>query len=276
MFLLKQRYYIDTLSNLYTKPVTNCGFVISDESHNQYNTHFGGEFNLTNVEDLTLDHFSYEKFVLFVDDHTYIALYNTLVENLLIQYPVLEQFKDAIKLGIQTHCLMDMKITSIHDETLDLPFQLLLHEISFEFLIPIIACSNIRVDRLVKTKLDNFVNVWFDFMVYKTEIKYAKYLISQGTSQLSDFVMVKNNWEYVFNSLITLFEQSSDVIGDTYYDLVFLKNWKLINKDYNKLIDFLSNNVVRFLSSNNYKYNEWLVEILFKQVSNERNLTAIQ
>ena len=132
------------------------------------------------------------------------------------------------------------------------------------------------MDRLVKTKLDNFVNVWFDFMVYKTEIKYAKYLISQGASQLSDFVMVKNNWEYVFNSLITLFEQSSEVIGDTYYDLVFLKNWKLINKDYNKLIDFLSNNVVRFLSSNNYKYNEWLVEILFKQVSDERNLTAIQ
>lgn len=276
MFLLKQKYYVDTLSNLYTKPVTQCGFVITDENHDQYNTQFGGVFNLTKVEDLTLDHLSYEKFVLFVDDHTYIALYNTLVKNLLIQYPVLERFKDAILLGIHTHLLMDMNITSIHDETLDLSFDLLLHEISFEFLIPILACSNIRLDRLVKAKLEKFVNVWFDFMLYKTEIKYAKYLISQGASQLSDFVMVKGNWEYVFTSLIKLFEQSSDVIGDTYYDLVFLKNWMLINKDYTKLIDFLSNNVVRFLSSNNYKYNEWLVEILFKRVSDERNITAIQ
>lgn len=275
MFLIKGKYYVDALSKLYTTNATRSGFVITDPNNEYYGIEFG-EFNINSLSDLNVEHLSYDKFVLYVEDRNYVILYNTLVKNILTQYNILKPFEQDIMLGVHTHLIMDMNINSLITDTIDLDFNLPLGEISIEFLIPILYLSNCRIDRQIKLKLEKFVDIWFNFMVTVSRIKYGKYLIKTDQHDITNCIMIKDDWEIVFQRLIKLTEQQVGVIGDSYHDLVFLRNWMLINKDYNKLVDYVSKNVVRFLSSNNYKYNEWLVEILFKRVNNECHVTFIE
>lgn len=267
MFLIKNTFYVDCVTNLYTKPVNNCGFVITDPTNELFHQDVG-EFNIDDIHKVSNFSFLDEKFILYVSEYDYVLLYNSLIKKILDVYPCLKPFADDIYKAQKIHIMSDMEL-QIHSETIDLTQLDIsnLHELSYEFLIPVLYITKPRIDRFIKEKLNNFIGKWKSHLHQKCYTKILQYFIYINSDKLDMLLSFKKHDVDSFNMLlkmsIMLKSEQSDLFGEIYDEILFLHTFA---NNWESLVDFLISHQVRYVQSGNYKYNEYLINILSKAV----------
>lgn len=271
MFLVKNTFYIDSITNLYTKPVKNCGFIITDEQNDLYNKQLG-EFNYTDIDGLSKINFDLEKFILYVEPYNYVKIYNSLINKILDTYECLQPYEQIIKNGKSLHVLHEIEIDD-HDEFIDLENLNIskLHELSFEFLIPILFLTKPRIDRYIKEKLVRFVLSWKQSVHQKCYHKVLKdYISNSDFDGAKTLLLLKTFNNDTFVELLNLCKSLQPIrdhfMGELRFEVDFLLTF---NNNWESLVDFIINYSVRYLDSKNYKYNEILIQYLFGVISNE-------
>lgn len=267
MFLIKNTFYVDCITNLYTKPVRNCGFIISDTTNELYNQPLG-DFNLTSMESIGTFSFVQEKFILYVSEYDYVLLYNSLIKKVINNYNSLEQYVDVINLAKRIHVISDMNLSD-HDDFVELSSLDLsnLHELSYEFLLPVLYITKPRIDRFIKEKLNNFLLSWKSYLHKKCYTKLINHLICIQSSQIDVLMQWRTFTDTHFNILLSACiswkQQEPELFGEIFNEILFLQKF---DNNWDGLVDFLVSNNVRYIQSGNYKYNEYLISILSKAI----------
>lgn len=271
MFLVKNTFYVDSISNLYTKQVKNCGFIITDQQNDLYKKELG-EFNFTDIDNIHKINFEQEKFILYVEPYNYVKIYNSLIHKIINTYPCLQPYEQFIFDGKSLFVLHEIGIDD-HDDFFDLTSLdiMKLHELSFEFLIPILFLTQPRIDRYIKEKLTKFIISWKNHVHKKCYDKVLKYyIISKDLNSAKSLLLLKNHHSDTFIDLLTLCKtiqsNSESFLGEILYEIEFLFTF---NNNWASLVDFIINNNVRYVDSKNYKYNEILIQYLFGVISDE-------
>lgn len=271
MFLVKNTFYVDCISNLYTKPVKNCGFIITDQQNDFYNKELG-DFNFTDIDDIHKINFDKEKFILYVEPYNYVKIYNSLIRKIIDTYQCLQPYEQLIFDGKSLFVLHEIGIDD-HDDLFDLTSLdiMKLYELSFEFLIPILFLTHPRIDMYIKEKLTKFMLSWKKHLHKKCYDKVLKYYLkSKDSNSAKSLLLLKNHNGDTFIELLALCKSiqsnSERFLGEILYEIDFLLTF---NNNWASLVDFIMNNNVRYLDSKNYKYNEILIQYLFGVISDE-------